>query len=95
VRARPAERRVTVYRAVDAVELAYLKATGNDGSNPNRPGKYFALSLTGAEAFASAPLIAPATITSTTLPQSVIDTGFGFVDAGARGAGPSVFFAEA
>jgi hypothetical protein len=95
MRARRAERLVTVYRVVDAIELAYLRATGNYGSNPNRSGKYFALTLTGAEAFAGAPMIAPATITSTTLPQSVIDSGFGFVDAGRLGAGPSVFFAEA
>src|SRR5665213_1476877 len=95
MRPRATERRITVYRVIDAVELAYLAATGHFGSNPNRSGKYFALSLKGADAFARAPMIAPATITSTTLPQSVIDIGFRFIDAGMHGAGPSLFYAEA
>jgi hypothetical protein len=77
---------------VDPTELAYLQATGNYGSNPSQSGKYFALSLAGAQAFANAPMNAGSTITSTTLPQSVVNQGFGFADPGAHGAGPSVFF---
>jgi hypothetical protein len=85
---------VTVYRVVDPAELACLRTTGNYGSNPARSGKYFALTATGAQAFAVAPINAGSTITRTTLPQSVIDQGFRFHDPGQHGAGPSIFYAE-
>jgi hypothetical protein len=88
------ELRVTVYRVVDPTELAYLQATGNYGSNPSESGKYFALTAEGAQAFASAPMNAGTTITSTTLPQGVVSQGFQFNDPGSQGAGPSVFYAQ-
>jgi hypothetical protein len=68
--------------------------TGNYGSNPSRSGKYFALTLVGARAFAAAPMNAGSTITATALPRSVIAQGFTVRDPGPYGAGPSVFFAE-
>jgi len=86
---------VTVYRAMDATELAYLQITGNFGSNPNRSGKYFALTLAGAIAFASAPMNAGSTIIETTLPQSVVSLGWTMIDPGPHGAGHSVYFEEA
>jgi hypothetical protein len=57
---------------VDPTELAYLRATGNYGSNSARSGKYFSLTLAGAQAFARAPINAGSTITQTTLPQSIV-----------------------
>lgn len=86
--------RVPIYRIVDATELAYLRATGNYGSNPARSGKYFALAPAGAQAFASHPWNAGSTITRTSLPRSVVRQGFLLNDPGPYGAGPSVFFAE-
>ena len=86
--------RVPVYRVVDQTEWAYLQATGNYGSNPAQSGKYFALTLAGAQAFASHPANARSTITGTTLPRSVVNRGFLFNDPGQYGAGPSVFFAQ-
>jgi hypothetical protein len=86
--------RVTVYRVIDATELAYLLMTGNYGSNPSRSGKYFGLTLAGATAFAGAPMNAGTTITETTLPQSVVSQGFRMIDPGPLGAGASVYFAE-
>ncbi|HEX2151995.1 MAG TPA: hypothetical protein VHG31_08365 [Stellaceae bacterium] len=68
--------------------------TGNYGSNPSRSGKYFALTLAGARAFAAAPINAGSAITRTTLPLSVVAQGFAVRDPGPHGAGPSVFFAE-
>jgi hypothetical protein len=88
------DKRVTVYRAVDPVELAHIKKYGNYGSNPSQSGKYFALTVNGAEAFAKAPMNAGSVVTSTTLPQSVVDQGHQFNDPGNHGAGPSVFFAQ-
>src|SRR3954454_10150708 len=86
--------RVPVYRVVDTTELAYLLMAGNHGSNPSRSGKYFALTLAGARAFAAAPMNAGSSITETTLPRSVISQGFAVRDPGPHGAGTSVFFAE-
>jgi hypothetical protein len=86
--------RVPVYRVVDPTELAYLQATGNYGSNPAQSGKYFAMSRTGAKAFATHPRNAGTTITATTLPRSVVNEGFQFNDPGQYGAGRSVFFAQ-
>jgi hypothetical protein len=83
-----AAQRITVYRVVDAAELAVLRAAGNHGSNPSRSGKYFALTLQGARAFARAGINAGSIISTTTLPTFVVD------DPGRHGAGPSVFFAE-
>ncbi len=87
--------RVPVYRVIDAIELAYLKLTGDYGSNPSHSGKYFALTLSGAQAFASHPINQGSTITETSLPQPIINQGYSFVDLGPHGAGSSVFFAEA
>jgi hypothetical protein len=86
---------VSVYRVVDATELAYLQATGNFGSNPSQSGKYFALTLKGAQSFAGHPMNAGSTIITTTLPQNVVNQGLLFLDPGAQGAGQSVFFAQA
>ena len=88
------ELRVTVYRVVDPIELAHLQATGNYGSRPSESGKYFALTATGAQAFASAPVNSGTTITSTTLPQVIISQGYQFVDPGPKGPGASVFYAQ-
>ena|SRR6266851_9655268 len=86
--------RIAVYRVIDATELAHLAMTGSYGSNPNQSGKYFALTLAGATAFAAAPINAGSTITETTLPQSVVSQGFAIIDPGPHGAGRSVHFAE-
>jgi hypothetical protein len=86
--------RITLYRVIDATELAHLVMTGSYGSNPNRSGKYFALTLAGAAAFAAAPMNAGSTIAETTLPQSVVSRGFAIIDPGPRGAGRSVYFEE-
>src|SRR5713101_4521840 len=84
--------RVSIYRVVDPIELACLQMTGNYGSNPARSGKYFALTVTGAQAFAGAPINVGSTIRGATLLQSIVNQGFGFNDPGQHGAGPSVFF---
>lgn len=86
--------RIAVYRVVDAIELAYLVAHGNYGSSPSRSGKYFALTLSGAAAFAAAPMNAGATITETTLPRSILDQGYILANPGRHGAGRSVYFDE-
>jgi len=86
--------RAIVYRVVDATELLYLEAEGNYGSSPSQSGKYFTLTLAGAQAFASAPMNLQTTITSTTLPQSVLAQGRLFFDPGLRGAGRSGFFSQ-
>lgn len=85
---------VVVYRVVDDTELSYLLAHGHYGSNPSQSGKYFALTLDGARAFANAPMNAETTITTTTLRQSVVNRGVTFNDPGTNGAGPSVFFSQ-
>ena len=85
---------VPVWRVVDATELRYVQAHGDYGSNPSRSGKYFALTIRGAQAFASAPMNAGSTITATGLPQSVVNVGFIVNDPGPYGAGSSVFFKE-
>jgi hypothetical protein len=85
---------VVVYRVVDAIELSYLEARGNFGSSPSRSGKYFALTLDGACAFASAPMNAGTIITTTTLPKTIVDDGVKFNDQGPNGAGVSVFFSQ-
>lgn len=85
---------VSVYRVVDATELAYLRRVGDYGSNPSRSGKYFALTLLGARAFAGHPINQGSIVTEATLPQSVVSRGFSFVDPGPHGAGSSVFFDE-
>src|ERR1700692_145312 len=81
--------RVTLYRVVDSTETAYLRAHGNIGSNPNRSGKYFAFTLAGARAFATHSMNAGTTITSTTIPQSILAQGVRFADPGQHGAGLS------
>src|SRR6266568_946277 len=86
--------RVVVYRVIDAAELAHLRMTGTYGSNVSRSGKYFALTLAGARAFAAAPMNAGSTITETTLPQPVVGQGWRLVDPGPHGAGSSVYFSE-
>lgn len=85
---------VPVYRVVDAVELAYLRAAGNYGSNPSHSGKYFALTLSGAQAFARHPMNTGGRITQIELPLSIVVRGWHFIDLGLFGAGSSVFFEE-
>jgi hypothetical protein len=86
--------RQTIYRAVDPTELAYLKAHGNYGLNPNASGKYFALTPAGVLNFVSLKQSAERdlTITFTTVPREIIETGHQYNDAGA--AGPSVHFKD-
>ena len=86
--------RVPLYRVVDAIELSYLETHGDYGSNPSQSGKYFALTAEGAHAFANAPMNAGATVTSTTLPKSIVDRGVTFNDPGPNGTGISVFFSQ-
>jgi hypothetical protein len=86
--------RVTVYRVIDSIELAYLRANGDYGPNPNGAGKYFALTLAGARAFAAHPINAGRTITETTLPQSIFVRGFGMNEPGPNSPGPSMHFDE-
>jgi hypothetical protein len=85
---------VAVYRVVDDTELSYLESHGHYGSNPSQSGKYFALTLDGARAFANAPMNTGSTITTTALPRSVINRGITFSDPGANGAGLSIFFSQ-
>lgn len=85
---------VVVYRVVDAIELAYLEAHADYGSNPSKSGKYFALTLDGAQAFAGAAVNQFSTITRTALPASILGQGILFNDPGPFGAGVSVFFSE-
>jgi len=85
---------IRLYRVVDSTELAYLQAHGNYGSNPSHSGKYFALTLTGAQTFASAPMNAGSRITGTELSQSIVNIGFMVNNPGQYGAGRSVFFEE-
>jgi hypothetical protein len=85
---------VIVYRVADETELAYLEAHGHYGSNPSQSGKYFALTLDGARAFANAPMNTGSTITTATLPHSVANRGVRFNDPGRYGAGLSVFFSQ-
>ncbi len=85
---------VVVCRVVDGVELSYLEAHGHYGSNPSQSGRYFALTLDGARAFANAPMNAGTTVTTTTLPQSVVNRGMKFNDPGINGAGWSIFFSQ-
>jgi hypothetical protein len=85
---------IPVWRVVDPAELRYVQAHGNYGSSPSQSGKYFALTLAGAQAFASAPMNSGSAITATGLPQSVVNSGFMVNDPGQYGAGSSVFFAE-
>ena len=86
--------RVIIYRAVGQRELAHLQATGNYGHSPHMGGKYFALTYLGVKNFANAPLneSMDLTITSTTIPKSVADSGHHFPDVG--GAGPSIHFTD-
>jgi hypothetical protein len=86
--------RIALYRVIDATELAHLVMTGSYGSNPSRSGKYFALTLAGATAFAASPINAGSTITETTLPQSAVSQGFAMIDPGPHGAGRSLYFEE-
>jgi hypothetical protein len=79
---------------IDAIELNHL-SSGNYGSNPNRSGKYWAMTLTGARAFASHPANAGCVVTLTTLPRLIPNQGHIFIDPGAHGAGRSVFFSAA
>src|ERR1700739_1360851 len=83
-----------VYRGVDGPELSYLLAHAHYGSNPSQSGKYFALTLDGARAFANAPMNAETTITTTTLRQPVVNRRVKLNDPGTNGAGPSVFFSQ-
>ena len=85
---------VAVYRVVDETELAFLAAHGHYGSNVNLSGKYFALTVEEARAFARAPMNAGAAITRTTLPASMVRRGTILNDPGTNGAGMSVFFAR-
>jgi hypothetical protein len=90
-----AERYVQVYRVVDDAELSWLALHGDYGSNPSQSGKYFALTLEGARAFASAPMNANARITATRLPEWIVSLGRMFRDPGFHGGGRSVFFPQA
>ena len=85
---------VVVYRVIDDSERRYLAAYGDYGSNPSQSGKYFALTLDGASAFARAPMNTGTVITRTTLPASIVQRGMMFNDPGANGAGLSVFFPQ-
>lgn len=86
---------VSLFRVIDAIELAYLQRNGHYGSNPSRSGKYFALTVAGARAFATASINAGSTVTETSLPRAIVSQGWPMIDPGANGAGPSVYFDEA
>lgn len=83
-----------IYRAIGPRELDYLNATGNYGLSRNASGKYFALTLGGAYDFANSPFNAGTqmTVTQTSVPVSILNSGFLFNDVG--GAGPSVHFSD-
>ncbi|HVC60614.1 MAG TPA: hypothetical protein VND19_09675 [Acetobacteraceae bacterium] len=85
---------VALYRVVDEIELSYLQAHGDYGSNLSQFAEYFALTIDGARAFANAPMNARTVITTTTVPQSVVKRGARFNDPGVNGAGLSVFFSR-
>jgi hypothetical protein len=83
---------VEIYRVVDAIELAYLQSNGDYGMSPNQSGKYFALTLSGARAFAGHPVNAGCEITIMAIPRTVLNLGHKFNDPGPFGAGASVYF---
>jgi hypothetical protein len=86
--------RIPLYSVIDTAELAHLQSTGNYGSSPSYSGKYFALTLVGARAFAGHSMNAGSMVTETTLPLSIVNQGRNFVDLGQHGAGSSVWFDE-
>jgi RHS repeat-associated protein len=85
---------VQIFRAVDQDELQYIPSEGTYGSSPSMYGKYFALAQEGAQNFANSTINAgqQMTITSTTIPTSILNQGFFFNDVG--GAGASVHFQQ-
>src|ERR1700680_877491 len=87
--------RVPLYRVIDLTELTSLQSHGDYGSSPSRSGKYFALTLSGAQAFQSHPVNRGRTITQTSLPQSIVSQAHSFWDPGPHGAGQSVWFDQA
>jgi hypothetical protein len=82
----------TIYRAVGPQELYTLEATGTYGSNPSQNGKYFALTLNGVYQFANSPFNQDMTVTATSVPNRVLNSGYFFNDPG--GAGSSVYFQQ-
>jgi RHS repeat-associated protein len=86
--------RVRLFRAIGPEELSSVMRDGNYGSAPSLSGKYFALTAQGAVDFSRAPLNAGTrlTLTSTTIPRSLLDKGFIFNDVG--GAGSSIHFPQ-
>jgi RHS repeat-associated protein len=87
--------RVTLYRAIDLVELSYVMATGTYGFSPHGGGKYFAFTLAGVINFAKSNFNAEKemTITSTDVPDDLLAKGYPFNDVG--GAGASIHFSDA
>jgi hypothetical protein len=84
----------TIYRAIGDKELATLQATGTYGFSPNASGKYFALARAGVYQFANSSFNAGQnmTITSTSIPSSVLNSGYEFNDPG--GGRMSVHFSD-
>jgi hypothetical protein len=75
-----------IYRAVDPVELAFIEASGfkSYGHSPNMAGKNFALTLDGVYQFANSRFNAHTqmTVTATSVPESILNTGYFFNDPG-------------
>lgn len=86
------EGRITLYRAVDELEMGIIQRTGTYGFNPNSGGKYFATTEDGAYSIATGPLYSgkETFITAITVPQSVYFSGDYLTDSG--GAGPTVYY---
>ena len=86
------EPRVQIYRAISAAEYKHLMATGNYGFSPSGGGKYFALSLAGAQNVASKPVMDAPYVTRTSILPSVAGTADRIPDPGL--AGPSLHFSD-
>lgn len=87
--------RITLYRAIDSVELSVVMSTGTYGFSPHGGGKYFAFTLAGVINFAKSDFNAKKdmTVTSTDVPEDFLSKGYLFNDVGA--AGPSIHFSDA
>ena len=86
--------RVTLYRAVDLIELSVVRLTGTYGYAPSGNGKYFAYTYDGVVKFAKSNFNSgrQMTITSIDVPSDFLTQGYPFNDIG--GAGLSIHFSN-
>jgi RHS repeat-associated protein len=87
---------VTLYRVIDARELAHVQRFGDYGFSDSGSGKYFAFTEEGARRFSRASINVgrQMTLTSYTIPASYLQRGYIFNDPGPTGAGRSIHFSD-